>query len=57
MRKHGGLTARVSLCGGRDAQPDLLVESLCTFAGAQPERCEIRRTCLLGEKGTARACR
>ena len=31
-------------------KPDLLVESLCTFAGAQPERCEIRRTCLLGEK-------
>ena len=31
-------------------KPDLLVESLCTFAEARPERCEIRRTCLLGEK-------
>ena len=42
------LTARVSFVEA--ATPDLLVESLCTFAGAQPERCEIRRTCLLGEK-------
>ncbi len=44
------LTARVSFVEAATLKPDLLVESLCTFAGAQPERCEIRRTCLLGEK-------
>ena len=44
------LTARVSFVESATLKPDLLVESLCTFAGAQPERCEIRRTCLLGEK-------
>ena len=43
-------TARVSFVEAATLKPDLLVESLCTFAGAQPERCEIRRTCLLGEK-------
>ena len=44
------LTARVSFVEAATLKPDLLVESLCAFAGAQPERCEIRRTCLLGEK-------
>lgn len=44
------LTARVSFVETATLKPDLLVESLCTFAGAQPEHCEIRRTCLLGEK-------
>ena len=44
------LTARVSFVETATLKPDLLVESLCTFAEARPERCEIRRTCLLGEK-------
>lgn len=44
------LTARVSFVEAATLKPDLLVESLCAFADAQPEHCEIRRTCLLGEK-------
>ena len=47
---HALLTARVSFVEAATLKPDVLVESLCAFAGAQPERCEIRRTCLLGEK-------
>ena len=42
------LTARVSFVEEATLKPDLLMESLCAFAGAQPERCEIRRTALLG---------
>ena len=44
------LTARVSFVEAATLKPDLLVESLCTFADGQPDRCEIRRTYLLGEK-------
>ena len=42
------LIARVSFVEAATLKPDLLMESLCAFAGAQPERCEIRRTALLG---------
>ena len=42
------LTARVSFVEAATLKPELLMESLCAFAGAQPERCEIRRTALLG---------
>ena len=42
------LTARVSFVEEATLKPDLMMESLCTFAGTQPERCEIRRTALLG---------
>lgn len=42
------LTARVSFVEAATLKPDLLVEALCAFAGEQPERCEIRRTALLG---------
>ena len=42
------LTARVSFVEEATLKPDLLMESLCDFAGAQPEHCEIRRTALLG---------
>ena len=44
------LTARVSFVEAATLKPDLLVESLCAFANEKPERCEIRRTALLGEK-------
>ena len=42
------LTARVSFVEAATLKPDLLMEALCAYAGAQPERCEIRRTALLG---------
>ena len=44
------LTARVSFVEAATLKPDLLVESLCTVAGAPPERCEIRRPYRLREK-------
>ena len=44
------LTARVSFVEAATLKPDLLVSSLCTFAGVEVPKCEIRRTCLLGEK-------
>ena len=44
------LTARVSFVEAATLKPDLLMESLCTFANEKPERCAIRRTGLLGEK-------
>ena len=42
------LNARVSFVEAATLKPDLLMEALCAYAGAQPERCEIRRTALLG---------
>ena len=42
------LTARVSFVEAATLKPDLLMDALCAFADARPERCEIRRTALLG---------
>ena len=42
------LNARVSFVEAATLKPDLLMEALCAYAGAQPEHCEIRRTALLG---------
>ena len=42
------LNARVSFVEAATLKPDLLMEALCAYAGAQPGRCEIRRTALLG---------
>ena len=44
------LTARVSFVEAATLKPDLLLSSLCAFAGVDTPKCEIRRTCLLGEK-------
>lgn len=44
------LTARVSFMEAATLKPDLLLSSLCAFAGVDTPKCEIRRTCLLGEK-------
>lgn len=49
-RKNAVLTARVSFIETATLKPDLLVASLCTFVGVEVPKCEIRRTCLLGEK-------
>lgn len=45
------LTARVSFVEAATLKPEVLVSSLAAFAGAQIERCEIRRTRLLAIKG------
>ena len=42
------LTARVSFVEAATLKPDLLMESLCAYAGAQLPRCDIRRTGLFG---------
>lgn len=42
------MNARVSFTEQATLKPDLLVNTLCEYAGAKPERCEIRRTLLLG---------
>lgn len=44
------LTARVSFVEAATLKPDLLLSSLCTFSGVKLPKCEIRRTCLLGER-------
>lgn len=44
------LTARVSFVEAATLKPDLLLSSLCTFSGVELPKCEIRRTCLLGER-------
>ena len=44
------LTARVSFVESATLKPDLLLSSLCTFPGVELPKCEIRRTCLLGER-------
>lgn len=44
------LTARVSFVETATLKPDLLLDALCAYAGAQMPACEIRRTALLGEK-------
>lgn len=44
------LTARVSFVEAATLKPDLLISSLCAFVGVEVPKCEIRRTCLLGEK-------
>lgn len=43
------LTARVSFIEQATLKPDLLLEALCTHAGAELPRYEIRRTHLLGD--------
>lgn len=43
------LTARVSFIEQATLKPELLMNSLCEYAGAALPRCEIRRTQLLGE--------
>lgn len=43
------LCARVSFVEQATLKPDLLLSSLCAHAQAEPARCEIRRTQLLGE--------
>lgn len=43
------MTARVSFVEAATLKPDLLLEALASYAGAQLPRCEIRRTGLLGE--------
>ena len=49
------LTARVSFVEAATLKPELLLESLCTYAGAELPHCDIRRTGLLGiaEDGSA----
>lgn len=42
------MIARVSFVEAATLKPELLMEALCAHAGAQPQRCEIRRTALLG---------
>ncbi len=42
------LTARVSFVEAATLKPDLLMEALANYAGAELPRCEIRRTKLLG---------
>ena len=42
------LTARVSFVELATLKPELLMDTLFAFCGAQPQRCEIRRTALLG---------
>lgn len=42
------LTARVSFVETATLKPDLLLSSLCEFAGVKAPSHEIRRTCLLG---------
>lgn len=42
------MKARVSFIETATLKPDLLCATLCTFAGAEPKRLEIRRTRLLG---------
>ena len=42
------LTACVSFTEQATLKPDLLIQTLCEHAGVQPDRCEIRRTRLLG---------
>jgi len=44
------LTARVSFVETATLKPELLLDALCAYAGAQMPACEIRRTALLGEK-------
>lgn len=44
------LTARVSFVETATLKPELLLEALCMYAGAQMPVCEIRRTALLGER-------
>lgn len=44
------LTVRVSFVEAATLKPELLLETLCAYAGAQRPACEIRRTALLGEK-------
>ena len=44
------LTARVSFVEAATLKPDLLLSSLCAFTGVELPKCEIRRTCLLGER-------
>ena len=44
------LTARVSFVESDTLKPDLLLSSHCTFSGVELPKCEIRRTCLLGER-------
>lgn len=44
------LRVRVSFVETATLKPDLLLEALCAYAGAQMPACEIRRTALLGEK-------
>lgn len=44
------LTARVSFVEAATLKPDLLLSSLCTLSGVELPKCEIRRTCLLGER-------
>ena len=44
------LTARVSFVEAATLKPDLLLSSLSTFSGVELPKCEIRRTCLLGER-------
>ena len=45
------LTARVSFVEQATLKPDLLMDALCAHAQAEPPRCEIRRTQLLGDVG------
>lgn len=42
------MTARVSFVEAATLKPDLLMSTLCSFADAQPNKIEIRRTRLLG---------
>ena len=44
------LKARVSFVEAATLKPDLLLSSLCTFSSVELPKCEIRRTCLLGER-------
>ena len=44
------LTVRVSFVEAATLKPDLLLSSLFTFSGVELPKCEIRRTCLLGER-------
>lgn len=42
------MTVRVSFVEAATLKPELLLDSLCSFAGAEKPKSEIRRTCLLG---------
>lgn len=42
------LTARVSFVEAATLKPELLIQSLCSFAGVETPQCDIRRTGLLG---------
>ncbi len=49
------LTMRVSFVEAATLKPELLLSSLCTFAGAEMPVCRIRRTGLLGVAADGRA--